>query len=159
MELARTWWIWLSRSLYRLFTDWSEVNLIKKKSASTVAQFLYKVICRYGGFLIQVNDQRQEFVNGVPFKFLWRVKNHIWLPSLVEWVFWCFQGVEKGCIGNERVNGMFSTHHISLHSSTKCSLPCLRTTINQNCILIFNMTPTTKALTTMRSCFTELYLI
>ena len=45
------------------FSVWSEVKSIKDESASTIAQFLYEVICRHGCMKIQINDQWREFVN------------------------------------------------------------------------------------------------
>ena len=47
------------------FSVWSEVKSIKDESASTIAQFLYEVICRHGCMKIQINDQWREFVNEV----------------------------------------------------------------------------------------------
>ena len=40
-------------------------TLTKDKSAPTIAQFLYEVMCRHGRFEIQINDQGREFVNEV----------------------------------------------------------------------------------------------
>ena len=45
------------------FSKWSEAKPTKDKSAPTVAQFLYEVMCRHGCFEIQINDQGREFVN------------------------------------------------------------------------------------------------
>ena len=39
------------------FSKKSEAKPIKNKSGTTVAQFLYEVICRHGCFEIQINDQ------------------------------------------------------------------------------------------------------
>ena len=47
------------------FSKWSEAKPTKYKSAPTIAQFLYEVMCRYGCFEIQINDQGREFVNEV----------------------------------------------------------------------------------------------
>ena len=56
------------------FSKWSEAKPIHDKSAPTVAQFLYQLICRqflyelicrHGCFAIQINDQGREFVNEV----------------------------------------------------------------------------------------------
>ena len=47
------------------FSVWSEVKSIKDESASTIAQFLYEVICRHGCMKIQINGQWREFVNEV----------------------------------------------------------------------------------------------
>ena len=47
------------------FSKWSEVKPIKDKSASTISQFLFEVICQYGCMKIQINDQGREFVNEV----------------------------------------------------------------------------------------------
>ena len=47
------------------FSKWSEAKPIHDKSAPTVAQFLYELICRYGCFTIQINNQGREFLNEV----------------------------------------------------------------------------------------------
>ena len=47
------------------FLKWSEAKPTKNKSAPTVAQFLNEVMCRHGGFDVQINDQGHEFVNQV----------------------------------------------------------------------------------------------
>ena len=47
------------------FSKWSEVKPIKDKTAPTIAQFLYEIMCRHGCFAIQINDQGREFVNEV----------------------------------------------------------------------------------------------
>ena len=47
------------------FCKWSEAKPIKDRSASTIAQFLYDVICRYGCMKNQINDQGREFANEV----------------------------------------------------------------------------------------------
>ena len=47
------------------FLKWLEAKLTKSKSAPTVAQFLYEVMCRHGGFDVQINDQGREFANQV----------------------------------------------------------------------------------------------
>ena len=47
------------------FSKWSEVKLIKDKSASTISQFFFEVICWHGCMKIQINDQGREFVNEV----------------------------------------------------------------------------------------------
>ena len=43
------------------FSKWSEVKPTKSKSAPTIAQFLYEMMCQHGCFEIQINDQGQEF--------------------------------------------------------------------------------------------------
>ena len=47
------------------FSKWSEAKPTKDKSAPTIAQFLYEVMCRHGCLEIQINDQDREFVNEV----------------------------------------------------------------------------------------------
>jgi hypothetical protein len=47
------------------FTKWSEAKALENKSATSVASFLYEIICRFGCFSIQINDQGREFVNQV----------------------------------------------------------------------------------------------
>ena len=39
------------------FSKWSEAKPIRDKSATTVGQFLYELICRHGCFGMQINDQ------------------------------------------------------------------------------------------------------
>ena len=51
--------------LTEYFPKWSEPKPTKDKSAPTVAQFLYGVMCRHGCFEIQITNQGQEFVNEV----------------------------------------------------------------------------------------------
>jgi len=47
------------------FTKWVEAEPIKNKTAETVSDFIYNLICRHGCFEIQINDQGREFVNKV----------------------------------------------------------------------------------------------
>ena len=47
------------------FRKWSEAKPIKDKGVSTIAQFLYDVICRHGCMKTQISDQGREFVNEV----------------------------------------------------------------------------------------------
>lgn len=47
------------------FSKWSEAQALQDKSAVSVASFIYDVICRFGCFSIQINDQGREFVNQV----------------------------------------------------------------------------------------------
>ena len=46
-----------------IFTKWLEANLIREKTALTVATFLYELMCRHGCFRLQIKDQGREFVN------------------------------------------------------------------------------------------------
>ena len=45
------------------FSKWSEAKPIHDKSAPTIVQFLYELICRHGCFAVQVNVQGREFVS------------------------------------------------------------------------------------------------
>jgi len=47
------------------FSKWSEAEKLKDKSARSVAEFIYKLICRHGCHKVQINDQGREFVNKV----------------------------------------------------------------------------------------------
>ena len=47
------------------FSKWSEAEPLRAKTAISVADFLYRLICRHGCFSIQINDQGREFVNEV----------------------------------------------------------------------------------------------
>ena len=47
------------------FSKWSEAKATKDKSAPTVAQFIYDIICHHGCVKIHINDQGKEFVNEV----------------------------------------------------------------------------------------------
>lgn len=51
--------------LIDFFHKWSDTKPTNDKSASTIAQFLYEVMCRQGCFKIQINDQGRELVNEV----------------------------------------------------------------------------------------------
>ena len=46
-------------------SKWTEAKPIKDKTAVTVAQFLYELMCRHGCVEIQIDDQRREFINAV----------------------------------------------------------------------------------------------
>ena len=48
------------------FSNWSEAKPITDRTAPTIAQFLYEIMCRHGCFAIQINDQGREFVKEVP---------------------------------------------------------------------------------------------
>ena len=45
------------------FSKRLEVKPTKDKSAPTIAQFLYKVMCRHGFFEIEISNRGWEFVN------------------------------------------------------------------------------------------------
>ncbi|PIK52465.1 putative gypsy retrotransposon integrase-like protein 1-like [Apostichopus japonicus] len=47
------------------YTKWVESEPLKSKSATEVAQFIYRIICRHGCPQIQLSDQGREFVNRV----------------------------------------------------------------------------------------------
>ena len=47
------------------FSKWSEAKPLQDKSAVSVAWFLFELICRFGCFATQINDQGREFVNAV----------------------------------------------------------------------------------------------
>lgn len=47
------------------FSKWVEAQPLPDKTAKSVADFLYSVICRHGCFKVQINDQGREFVNQV----------------------------------------------------------------------------------------------
>ena len=61
------------------FSKWVEAEAIKDKTADTVADFLYQIVCRHGCCEIQINDQGREFVNKVSTTLhqLTGVKQHI----------------------------------------------------------------------------------
>ena len=46
------------------FSKWSEAKRITNKTAPTIAQFLYKMMCGHGYFVIQINDQGKMFNSG-----------------------------------------------------------------------------------------------
>ena len=46
-------------------TKWVEAEPLPDKTASTVAAFLYSLICRHGCANVQINDQGREFVNEI----------------------------------------------------------------------------------------------
>ena len=45
------------------YTKWTEAQPHKDKSACSVADFIYKIICRHGCFNIEISDQGREFVS------------------------------------------------------------------------------------------------
>ena len=45
------------------FTKWSEATASKDKSAASVADFIYKTICRFGAMDVLISDQGREFLN------------------------------------------------------------------------------------------------
>ena len=45
------------------YTKWTEAQPLKDKSACSVADFIYKIICRHGCFNIEISDQGREFVS------------------------------------------------------------------------------------------------
>lgn len=47
------------------FSKWTEGEPLKDKTAASVANFLFKLICRHSCVKIQINDQGREFVNSV----------------------------------------------------------------------------------------------
>ncbi|XP_076035778.1 uncharacterized protein LOC143021873 isoform X3 [Oratosquilla oratoria] len=47
------------------FSKWTEARPLKRKDASSVAEFLYELVTRHSCFDIQINDQSREFVNQV----------------------------------------------------------------------------------------------
>ena len=47
------------------FSKWVEAEPIKDKTAETIADFLYRLVCRHGCAEVQINDQGREFVNRV----------------------------------------------------------------------------------------------
>lgn len=47
------------------FSKWSEAKPLENKNAISIALFLYELICRFGCFSIQINDQGREFVNSL----------------------------------------------------------------------------------------------
>ena len=47
------------------FSKWIEAKALADKSATSVATFLFEVMCRHGCFQTQINDQGREFVNSV----------------------------------------------------------------------------------------------
>ena len=51
--------------MYRLLSKWLETKPIKDKSTSTIAQFLYDIICHHECMKIQINMQGRQFVNEI----------------------------------------------------------------------------------------------
>ena len=42
------------------FSKWTGAKPIKNKTAPTIAQFLYELMCRHGCFSVQINDQGRD---------------------------------------------------------------------------------------------------
>ena len=47
------------------FSKWSEAKAVQDKSAPTIAQFLFELMCRRGCFAVQINDKGREFVYAI----------------------------------------------------------------------------------------------
>ena len=47
------------------FSKWLEAKLIKEKNVSTIAQFLYEILCRHGCIKIQINDQVSKVLHNM----------------------------------------------------------------------------------------------
>ena len=47
------------------FSKWTEAKALRDKKATSIAKFLYEVICRHGCIKIQINDLGCDFVNDV----------------------------------------------------------------------------------------------
>ena len=47
------------------FTKWVKAEPIRDKTAESVSNFIYQLICRHGCLEIQINDQGRKFVNKV----------------------------------------------------------------------------------------------
>ena len=52
-------------ALIDYFSKWLEAKVVKDQSTPTVTRFSYEMICRYGCFEIQINNQGREFLNEV----------------------------------------------------------------------------------------------
>lgn len=117
------------------FSKWSEAKAVKNKSASTVANFLYEIICRHGCIKIQINDQGKEFVNQVAENLhkmtgteqritsayhpqtngLCERQNRTIKDSLIKVL------EEKAEHWPEVIDGVLFAHRVSVHTSTKYS--------------------------------------
>ena len=61
---------------------------------SVSVEFWYNLVAYV---LIKIFDSINPFISNPPFLHPLETSEH-------RKVFWCFQGIEKGCIGNEWVN-------------------------------------------------------
>ena len=57
--------IFVSVTAIDYYTKWPEAAPLKNKTATDVAEFLYRLICRHGCPEIEISDQGREFVNQV----------------------------------------------------------------------------------------------
>ena len=48
-----------------LFSKWPEAEALQNKTAASVAEFVFKLICRHGCPTIRISDQGREFVNAM----------------------------------------------------------------------------------------------
>ena len=48
-----------------LFSKWPEAEALQNKSATSVAEFVFRLICRHGCPTIRISDQGREFVNAI----------------------------------------------------------------------------------------------
>ena len=117
------------------FSKWSEAKPIKDKTAPTIAQFVYEMMCRHGCFAIQINDQGREFVNEVSDE-LRR------LTGVVQRITSAYHPQSNGLVERQNrtiknslvkilennprhwpyiMEGVLFAHRVSKHSSTKYS--------------------------------------
>ena len=100
---------------------------IKDKTARTVAQFLYEMICRYGCFSVQINDQGREFVNEISAELhtktgvKQRITSAYHPQSNGRTIKNCLVKVcnENPATWSRIIDGILFAHRLSRHSSTR----------------------------------------
>ncbi|KAG7165828.1 pol Retrovirus-related Pol polyprotein from transposon-like 9, partial [Homarus americanus] len=117
------------------FSKWSEAAAIPDKSAKSVAQFLYSVVCRLGCMDSLISDQGREFVNKVIDLLMDRFQtdhriasayhpqpngqrerdNRTLKAALGKLVN------DQADVWDQYIPGILFAYHTSIHASTKCT--------------------------------------
>ena len=86
-------------------TEWSEAKPIRRKTALTVATFLYELMCRHACFEVQINYQGREFPNDVCTCLdnltgvEQRTTYNLSIPSAIKWSCGVAKQYDKECLG------------------------------------------------------------
>ena len=86
-------------------TEWSEAKPIRRKTALTVATFLYELMCRHACFKVQINYQGREFPNDVCTCLdnltgvEQRTTYNLSIPSAIKWSCGVAKQYDKECLG------------------------------------------------------------
>lgn len=117
------------------FSKWSEAAAIADKSAKSVADFLYCIICRLGCMDTVISDQGREFVNEVVDTLMERFQTDHRITSAYHpqsngqrerdnrtlKTALCKLVNEQGDDWDLYIPGVLFAYHTTIHSSTKCT--------------------------------------